>query len=336
MKLDISKIFIHLFYLLCVLGTIGFCIDCILKYLSNEDAPQTEYQKFHQNDKDNIYPSVSFCIINPFLETKLNGYGENIDTTSYSYFLQGLHWDDRMQDIDYDNVTVSLDNALIRIKIEHHDYTSRLYDHLNERKAPPAWVPTPYVSFRSAIRKCFTFDIPYMENKLIWYIAIDIANTLFPKGVRPLLDIQNMFNGTDPSQGDGFLVYFHYPGQRFTSLYTVKYEWAQGTNITIPYYMEFYVEDIGVMKHRSKPEQKCVKDWKNYDQRVMERIMTKDAGCRPPHWHTSLNLSLCTTMKQMKFFIDQPSKLPLRPPCNTIQRLRYTYYERQWNKEFNG
>ena len=336
MKLNLSRIFKYLFHVLCVIGTIGFCTDCILKYLSNEDAPQTEYQKFHQDDEDNIYPSISFCIINPFLETKLRGYGDDIDISSYSYFLQGLRWDDRMRNISYDDVTVSLAKSLMRIKIEHHDYTMRIYDHTRERKKPPAWVPKFHVSFRSAIRKCYTFDIPYMENKLIWYITIDIANTIFPKGVRPLLDIQNIFNGTDPSQGDGFLVYFHYPGQRFTSYYTAKYEWARGTNITIPYYMEFYVENVGVMKHRNKPTQKCVKDWKNYDQRIMERIMTRDAGCRPPHWDTSLNLSLCNTKEQMKFFRDQPFKLNVSPPCNTIQRLSYTYYERQWDTKSKG
>ena len=318
------------------MGTMGFCIDCILKYLRDEDAPQTEYQKFHHNSEDDLYPSISFCIINPFIEAKLKEYGENINVSSYSFFLQGLHWDDRMQDISYDNVTVSVEDSLLGITIEHHDQTFKVYDHKTERKHPPTWLPKFHVSFRSGIRKCFTFDVPYLEKKLIWYIAIDIANTMFPKGVRPLIDIRNVFNGSDPSKGDGFLVYFHYPGQRFTSYYTVKYEWGRGTNTSIPYYMEFYVEDIGVMKHRNKPKQKCVKDWKNYDQRVMDMIMTKSAGCRPPHWDTSLNLSLCTTRDQMKFFRDQPSKWHLPPPCNTIQRLRYAYYERQWHKEFKG
>ena len=140
MKLNVSEILIYLFYVLCVMGTMGFCIDCILKYLRDEDAPQTEYQKFHHNSEDDLYPSISFCIINPFVETKLKEYGENINISSYSFFLQGLHWDDRMQDISYDNVTVSVEDSLLGITIEHHDQTFKVYDHKKDRKKEQPWI----------------------------------------------------------------------------------------------------------------------------------------------------------------------------------------------------
>ena len=97
-----------LFWLIIALG-----IECLRKYLADEDVSKSSHKKFHSSNPDTIYPSITLCVLNPFLEHQLEQYGKGINITSYSYFLRGIHWDERMLKIDYDSVTTSLINNLI-------------------------------------------------------------------------------------------------------------------------------------------------------------------------------------------------------------------------------
>ena len=129
------------FHFICLLVTLGLGISCLVKYFSNEDLSRVDYRRFHHNSLENVYPYFSWCIINPFLESKLKSYGEDINVTSYSYFLQGLHWDDRMLYIDYDNVTVSLLENLNLIWLQLHNDTLYIYHHSGNLSVPSGWKP---------------------------------------------------------------------------------------------------------------------------------------------------------------------------------------------------
>ena len=143
---------------------------------------------------------------------------------------------------------------------------------------------------------------------------------MFPKGVR------SKFN-----DGGGFYTYIHYPGQRFAGYYTVKYEWQSRINNTANYFMTFNIKNIETLNHRNKNKERCVEKWRDHDQYVMDKMMLK-VGCRPPHWNTSLNLKLCSTLEQMKDFRDQPNTPKVQvldSPCKVIERLHYSYQERE-------
>ena len=158
------------------------------------------------NLQKQCFVSFSFCILNPFLEAELKKYGEDINVTAYSYFLQGVNWDERMLNIDYDNVTVSLKDTLEWTMIQLHNHTTYIFDNINGTSLPPDWNPPKvYVSFRSALRKCFSFDIPFMEGDLVWGLYMGIRNTMFPKGIRP---VYSYFDGSNPGDGAGFLSIF--------------------------------------------------------------------------------------------------------------------------------
>ena len=68
----------------------------------------------------------------------------------------------RMIDIDFDNVSTSLADNLLDVWLLFHDDTYYQYNHITKTSDPSGWVPHFYVSFRSSIRKCFTFDMPFM------------------------------------------------------------------------------------------------------------------------------------------------------------------------------
>ena len=162
-----------------------------------------------------------------------------------------------------------------------------------------------------------------------------IRNTVFPKGIRP---VYSYFDGSNPDDGAGFFIYLHYPGQRFTSYYTIKYDWDSRGNNTNDYYMKFDAKDVEVIRHRNKPTQRCFEDWQNYDQMIMDNVI-REAGCRPPHWNTTLNLTLCSKSDEMQHFKDQPTTAKVQefdPPCNVIERIQSDYFEDDYPNTSEG
>ena len=298
------------FQLVCILVTLSLQIYCLFRYFLDEDLSSVQYTPFHIH-KDAMYPSFSFCFLPPFLENKSKMYEDDINITTYSQFLNGELWDDRMLEIDYDNVTVSMEGHLISSKIRFQD------------KSVMNWKPKTgfYVSFRSGVRKCFTLDVPYIDQKLIWDIQLFMKNTMFPHGRRP-----------EPSDNYHFYTYLNYPGQRFTSYSTIKYYWDSRENRTSSYMMAFEMKNMDVTSHRNKRRKPCFADWRSYDQMIMDDIILS-TGCRPPHWDTTLDVKLCSNASQMRSFVDQPvtSKVnSYAPPCQTIERLDYDYREYNW------
>ena len=312
MKLLNSVSSIYPFRVLCILATTGLAINCFVKYLQNEDVAQISYKKYHHENKDNIYPSISFCIKNPFLEEELKQYGDEVNVTSYSKFLKGLHWDKRMFNISYDKVTVSLKDTLISILIVLNNHKKYIYDHVEETQESKDWIPMFYVNFRSSVRKCFTFDVPFIEKQSVFSMNIMFKKSMFPMGIIP-------------HDGNGFSTYLHLPGQRFTSYYTIKYDWDLKPNTTLNPRMVYKIQNVEALRRRNTRKNRCIEDWRNYDQVIMDEIMS-NAKCRPPHWSTTKNLSLCSTALEMEYFKDEPrnSKLDTFPPsCRVIQSILY-------------
>ena len=196
MEISIFSKINNLFYSFCVITTVSLTIYCICNYLGNEDLTVVKFTKFHSSHED-VYPSFSFCISPPFLENKFDSYGNDVNLTTYANFLDGKLWDERMLDVDYDNVTVTLADNVLAAYVALRNNTEY------------SWSPKYRVSFRSLLLKCFTIDAPDVDQNLNSFFEILIKPDIFPRGRRP-------------QKGDDeyFLTYLHYPGQRFTSSYT--------------------------------------------------------------------------------------------------------------------
>ena len=302
----------NIFLLVCVVATISLQIKCLSHYFKDEDVSIVHYTKFYAS-KDDVYPSLSICILPPFLEDKFDSYEEGINLTSYVQFLKGDLWDDRMLEVDYDNVTVSFAENLIYAYYVTQEETNHYWNLTYGDK----------VSFRSSGRKCFTIDAPIVEDHLLWYYGIYIKNDIFPEGKR--------------SPSNRIFTYLHYPGQRFTSYYTVKTEWDPRINKTKSYTMDFNINNVDVITNRNKGKERCIEEWKEYDKYIMDDIM-KETGCHPSHWKPPTSLPLCTNETEMKNFALQPTTLKVEmydPPCKVIERLDYAYKEKDDPREFS-
>ena len=110
------------FRFLCILTTIVLTGWCLYKYTLDEDVSLVAFVKFN-DDKQKVYPAITFCFWNPFYNQKLKRYGTGINTSTYSYFLQGILWDDRMVSIDYDDVTVSLEDYVTEMGLQYGNFS---------------------------------------------------------------------------------------------------------------------------------------------------------------------------------------------------------------------
>ena len=326
-----EAIFYYSCFALCFIATAGFSIQCLYKYLENEDVSKTTFKKFHERS-DSRYPVTTLCFKNPFIEKKLRYYGENVDIASYLSFLNGNFWSDRMLSIDYDNVTVSLHDNLIGIAMQLQHGTFYMYNHVTGRQQPLDFKPSFYVNVRNEIRKCFGFEIPYIYKKQVFNFVIYIHNNFYPKGFRTPF---TKFNESNPDSG-GLLVYFHYPGQFEASYYTAIGEWNAKNNQSQPYTMKFGLKDVSVIQRRNKPSNECIEKSQNYDRSIWEDIMSK-ANCRPKYRNTIRNLKTCSTKEEIKYYIDEIKDVDwnyLRPPCRGIQNMEVSYSETEFHPDF--
>ena len=199
----------------CFSATIFLSFYSLHRYIKNEDITLTKITTF-LSTKDAIYPSLSFCILDPFLKKNFEVYGDHeINATSYDDFLLGNTWNERLAKVDYDHATISLSESL------KFGYYVTFNNHYIK------WDADFYVSFRSAARKCFTINAPFPERDLLWIYSVNINNSIFPEGTR--------------SYSNRILTYIHYPGQRFTSYYTMKQFADSRQNKSNEYVIEFEV-----------------------------------------------------------------------------------------------
>ena len=275
-----KRSWIRIFHITCSLAAFGLTCWCFYKYMKDDDVSLVNYKRYH-TDKDGIYPSLTLCFSNPFLNAKLETFGKGINATTYSKFLKGLHWDERLVKIDYDNVTINLENYLEGAKIVLGN--GSVYD--NEEKR------LHYVVMRSSNMKCFSFDPPFLQDVGVEYLGVVLHNLIFPDGFRPTHHTFDINSGT----GSGFEVRFNFPHQVFRSDFTAKWIWEPlGHNASNKWIgMTFKIKNVEVLKRRSKFGIPCNKDWQHDDQKIMEEIV-RIIQCKPPHWDINTKLGICS------------------------------------------
>ena len=95
------------FQILCVITTLGLGSYVIYQYILDEDLTEVSFKKFHE-DEESIYPEISICLTDAYLDDELKKKGEGINSNSYRKFLNGELWDEGMAKIDYYNVTLDI------------------------------------------------------------------------------------------------------------------------------------------------------------------------------------------------------------------------------------
>ena len=108
---------VHKIYkFICVVAT-GIMVGYwFYKFHKNEDLTTIEFKSEGRIGKI-IYPEVTICIENPFLNEKLAEVNKNLDNETYLKYLKGdISFNDTYANIEFDQVTLNLPNYIERIK----------------------------------------------------------------------------------------------------------------------------------------------------------------------------------------------------------------------------
>ena len=332
------KVSYYFFLLVCTIATIGFICFCLYKYSLNDDISQVTFQEFHKK-KDNIYPSLTICASSIFYEENLKSYGEGINISTYTDFMNGQNWDDRMIKVDYDNVTLNFSNYLLGVGMWTPDWRYVqgdkyfLYDHRkavkrnNKNTSWPTeqmddWIPHFYISYRGGAQKCLTVDIPYMPLQKVWTFGIVFDGNVFPCGIR-----QSYYE---------FGVKVHYPGQFLDSVMQ-KYVWREINSNNSDYVtMRFKIQKLEVITHRKTNNYPCETNFKESDERKMISKL-EEVGCKPPWWKEIKDFPVCRSKEHIRMFSDFNLSNYVRP-CQSIQKILYTYQDfglvEDWTQEW--
>ena len=195
------------FQIICIIGAVGLLSWCFSEYSKNEDVVEVSFKKYAE-DEDSIYPDISLCFDNPFVEEKLKSYDNRLTKYHYTFFLTGqddFHGElyNKFFDIVYENVSLHLKdhligNAVLFPAVGGNNITINNFTVINN----PAF-------------KCFTFHLPTQIRIIRFSIAL--RNSIFFSGKRPK---------------SGYDVALHYPQQFVRSWQFLIRNWPIRTNLS--------------------------------------------------------------------------------------------------------
>ena len=344
------------FNLLCLLACTLAISYCIITYLKDEDTTSMEFDPFDPKEEDRGYPSFSLCLLDPILETKLD---LGVNKTRYRHFLGGFHWDQQMTKIDYDKVTVDLNEHILLHEEMDDKFNTKVY------KSPQKTFPITtknlghsdvhwaekkkqnyhkkdlkpfFVNHRCIWGKCFGQDLPYdssagISKYTIWLNMNAFTNGQLPpgKGEQDVWNLNNIVSGQN-----AFGMIFHLPNQMTRSIRHQYAEWDFGpTNASEYRYhtIQFNIRNMQVLKRRNKRKFPCSEGLPNDDEKFYQMAMNS-VDCRPSFMNSSIPLDICSTKEQMleynriitkrMLYGGAGDKFTLRP-CLSLQSLEYTF-----------
>ena len=175
-SINARKTIEYIFHFACIAATIVTTCWCVYIFYQDNDVCLVDFKQYNE-EKEYIYPSFSLIFVNPFIEGRLNNYGDGINTSTYSQFLEGKYWDERMFNISYDDVTINMDDYFLGYDIMLANLTLKSYNDFEQGNSD-GWKP-PYVSHRHPKWKAFAVDKPYHKGQRIVRIWTKIKTEIF-------------------------------------------------------------------------------------------------------------------------------------------------------------
>ena len=334
-------------YFLCICFAIYFTIQCIQHFMLDEDVTQIEYRKFH-DDSESIYPSITYCIKNPVVPKERQSiwlkYGKN-DTTNlrkdYLKYLSGLSNSDAFTESDYDVVSKKLENFLKEVEIvmdantfvtwnqrngtltlvkairkfkTERDSSEPVIENLSNQEKEKFPDLKFYITQKSGKEKCYTFDVPFMENVQVNSFILRMhPYRLF--GIKFKENIERI----KPKQYESsYRMYFHYPHQKLLAMSSSS-GFQSSLDISLQYNRQHWLKSIEVLRRRDKRSHPCISDYE-YDEKIIKETI-ESFGCKLPNIDPRNNASICKDKMLSSKFFNALYKKQHHPPCHRIQTI---------------
>ena len=109
MQINVRPIVSYTFTFLCVSTTFSMVVYWAYKFNLDENISVITYRKFYEREND-VYPTISMCLINPFLKQRLADY--KVNQSSYLEYFKGEHFSEDMLKVNYKNVTIDIADSI--------------------------------------------------------------------------------------------------------------------------------------------------------------------------------------------------------------------------------
>ena len=319
MRINNEKIFVFSFGTLCTFGAIGLSSYWIYKYWLDEEVSVVHYTKF-QESSDNVFPTLSLCVTDPFVENRLAEYGSN--QTSYSEFLAGKVFSKELMSINYSYVTTDIADFIKGYKIDFKnateiEITSGLS--VEEKKLLTISSFNGFFSWNEKFVKCFAFIIPQLKDLEVYRLLF--SNQLFSNGLR---------------KGQ-MQAAIHLPNQLLLSWFTRHYTWPDQSKSS-RYKTRIFVRSMDVVVNRNNKKEKCNEHWTEYDDWVA-RTHAVEVGCINPYQDIGKEFPICDDKKKMdysKFYQDITLRKQYIKPCRTMQNIHLDWTEENYDEAEDG
>ena len=283
------------------------------KFSKNEDSVQIDVVPL--SFQEGQYPILSFCLSDPFIESKLKKYNESLTIVEYKKILLGLSSYKGIENINIDDVTIDLADYYLgfNVKLNNGSSIKNLY--------PDVLQLLPKVTYSGFAYGCFMKCVG-LDSKLTNIDAINLKfnSSIYPKGIRPS-SLRSQFST---------VVAFHLPNQFFLignsrSMY-MPFTWPDRTQKNA-YRMYFSLQQIDILKRRNKQNDPCIPEGYNFDQILLDDYL-EEVGCKAPYHRTNKSLEICVLKEKMKeaSFELLRTKKQMKA-CTTASILTFKYDE---------
>ena len=307
-----EKIFTLFFGVLCVFTTFSLCLYWCYQFALNEDLSIVHYTEFYQTN-DNIYPTLSLCLKEPFIKERLNEYETN--ETSYSAFLSGNFFSKELMRINYSYVSIDILDYIkdCQIYLRNATVINMLEDLSQEQQKSLIFNSfNGFISWVDKFYKCFSFVLP--QHKDVDTFLMTFSNEIFKTGIYV---------------GDRQIrTHIHLPHHFLISESAQRWAWPEQSKSS-RYRATVSIQSMDIVINRNTKTHECNDNWKNYDDWAIKKHIS-EIGCSIPYLEAGEKHNMCSNGKlisEAKLYHDFVAKKKYIMPCKTMQNIHFNWEE---------
>ena len=196
-----NRLLRYSFILLCVITLFCMAGYWFWKFaIDDRDIGIVDYVQFRE-EMDIDLPSVTFCVQDPFLKDQMEYLKPEINRSTYLQYLRGDVINQRLENVEYENITLNLEKYLIRGLVRQRDETTYRNGTFRHTENFDGYISNSIGITRMS--KCFeiTLNMPDLRNVGEVSLAYDLKRFL-----------------SDTGWNLALFARYHYPGQYFLTL----------------------------------------------------------------------------------------------------------------------
>ena len=293
--------------LTCCCAAFGMTVLWLLRFSLDEDSVKIDLKPF--NFPEGQYLMQSFCLVDPFIESRLKEYNDTLTGEMYREALRGDRFYPEIEKVDFDNVTLNLADFFLGGDVYFRNgsyYAGSAPNFLHE-------IPqVTYTGFYEPLfLKCYGLKSNVVNHNAL---SFKFNSSLFPNGIRP--------------NGYSIVILVHMPNQLVVSGSYGKYSWNKRTEKQ-EHWMDFTMKQFEILKRRKKSKDPCLSSDVDFDETIVNDHL-ENVGCKAPYQKTNRIGETCRSKEKMKeASANLMGKTKPKKACKSAASIDFTYDERE-------